>query len=86
MDINNLFKLAAEKKASDIHLLFNQTPVLRIDGQLVDINQSVPEGNFTKLTTLELEGFLDAMLTKDQKVRFLDKRDLDLGYQVENYR
>jgi twitching motility protein PilT len=26
------------------------------------------------------------MLTLEQKTRLTDKRDLDLGYQVENYR
>ncbi len=86
MDINNLFKLAAEKKASDIHLLFGQNPILRIDGQLVDINEIVLNGNFSKLTALELENFLNALLTKEQKNRFFDKRDLDFSYQIENYR
>ncbi|MDP2944720.1 MAG: PilT/PilU family type 4a pilus ATPase [bacterium] len=86
MDINNLFKLAAVKKASDIHLLFGRMPILRIDGELVDINEAVVAGNFAPLTTIDLESFLDVMLTKEQKTRFLDKRDLDLGYQVEDYR
>ena len=86
MDINNLFKLAAEKKASDIHLLFGHTPMLRIDGCLWDINQIVVNGNFTKLTANNLASFVDAMLNIEQKSRLFDKRDLDLGYQVENYR
>jgi len=86
MDINNLFKLAAVKKASDIHLLYGRMPILRIDGGLVDINEAVSDGNFAPLTAIDLESFLDAMLNKEQKARFLDKRDLDLGYQVENYR
>lgn len=86
MDINNLFKLAAAKKASDIHLLFDQSPIFRIDGQLFDINEIVSEGNFSKLTTLDFENFLNTLLNKEQKIRFLDKRDLDLSYQVDNYR
>ncbi len=86
MDIKNLFKLAAVKKASDIHLLFNRMPIFRIDGELVDINEAVADGNFTPLTAIDLESSLDVMLTREQKVRFFDKRDLDLGYQVENYR
>ncbi len=86
MDINNLFKLAAAKKASDIHLLYGQAPVLRIDGELLDINNIVTDGQFASLTAIDLESFLDVMLTKEQKARFLDKRDLDMGYQVENYR
>lgn len=58
MDINNLFKLAAEKKASDIHLLFGQNPVFRIDGQLININEAVAGGDFTPLTALDLEGIM----------------------------
>jgi twitching motility protein PilT len=86
MDLNNLFKLAAEKKASDVHLIFGQSPIFRIDGQLLDINEVVSGGDFPKLSALDLEGFLNTLLTKEQKSRFLDKRDLDLGYQIENYR
>jgi len=86
MEINNLLKLAAEKKASDIHLMFGQAPILRIDGELLDINQVITDGKFTALTALDLESLLDSMLTKEQKIRFLDKRDLDLGYQVDTYR
>lgn len=86
MDINNLFKLAAEKKASDIHLLYGQIPILRIDGQLFDINEVVIGGNFSCLTEADLERFLNTLLNKEQKTRFLDKHDLDLSYQVEEYR
>ncbi|MFA6514117.1 MAG: PilT/PilU family type 4a pilus ATPase [Patescibacteria group bacterium] len=86
MDINNLLKLAAEKQASDIHLLFGQNPILRIDGELFNINQIVKDGNFIKLSEADLEGFLDTLLDRDQKKRFFDKRDLDLGYQLEEYR
>ena len=86
MDINNLFKLAAEKKASDIHLLHGQSPILRIDGQLFDINEIVEEGNFSKLNGKDLENFLNTLLTKDQKVRFIDRRDLDFSYQLAENR
>jgi len=86
MDINNLLKLAAEKKASDIHLLCNYPPILRVDGKLFDLNKIVPDGNFTRLAASDLEGFLEMMLTKEQKASFLNKRDLDIGYQIDNYR
>lgn len=86
MDINNLLKLAAEKNASDIHLLFGQPPILRIDGELFDINKILTSGNFLKLSAVDLEGFLNVLLNKEQKIRFIDKRDLDLGYQVDNCR
>ncbi|MFA6995568.1 MAG: PilT/PilU family type 4a pilus ATPase [Patescibacteria group bacterium] len=86
MDINNLFKLAAENNASDIHLLYDQPPILRIDGELFDINKIVSGTIFPPLTPTMLGLFIDKLLTKEQKVRFLDKRDLDLSYQVDDYR
>ncbi len=86
MDIKQIFKLAAEKKASDIHLLFGQPPVLRLDGQLLDINRFAPELKFGPLVAADLEAAADVLLSKEQKARFLDKRDLDLSYQIEGYR
>lgn len=86
MIINNVLKLAASNKASDLHLLFGYAPILRIDGELKDINEIVEKGNFPKLTTLDLEIVVDTLTSREQKARFLEKRDLDLSYQVENYR
>ena len=86
MDINNLLKLAGDKKASDIHLIFDQVPVLRIDGVLSDLNTLIPDGNFTKLTAVDFEEFLNILLNREQKTRFFDKRDLDVSYQFDKYR
>ncbi len=41
MDIKKLLKLAAEQKASDLHLVKDLKPILRIDGQLVPIDQAL---------------------------------------------
>jgi len=86
MDIKNIFKLAAENGASDVHLLFGQKPIFRIDGQLFDIDEIVKDGKFTKLTAPVLETLLTELLSKEQKARLIEERDLDLGYQVEDYR
>ncbi len=86
MDIDHLLKLAAKNNASDIHLLYNQTPILRIDGKLIDLNEVVNDEKFSVLTPTNLEIFTERMLNKEQKVRFLAERDLDLGYQIDSYR
>lgn len=86
MDINQLFKLAADHKASDIHLVFGQPPILRIDGELQDINKTVTAGGFPALTTADLTAGAAAMLSPELRQRLLDKRDLDLGYEIDNYR
>ncbi|HZJ41062.1 MAG TPA: type IV pilus twitching motility protein PilT [Candidatus Saccharimonadales bacterium] len=86
MDVKSLFKLAAKKNASDIHMNVGQGPILRIDGELFNINDIFPEGHFPVLDNIEMENLMEVVLTKEQKRRFLDKRDLDLAYQVEAYR
>lgn len=86
MDINNLLQLAAQKNASDLHLVVGLSPVLRLDGQLLDINEVIKDGNFSALSTQDLESFLNQLLNREQKELFLSKRDLDLSHQIENYR
>ncbi len=86
MDINNLLKLATAKKASDIHLAHGRLPVFRIDGELFDVNIVVADRKFQPLASHDLELFMDTMLSREQKARFLDRRDLDLGYQVDGFR
>ena len=85
MNINNIFKLAAEKMASDVHLLVGHMPIFRINGVLTETSQ-LGLDSFSELTNNDLDGFLNDLLTKEQKNRFIDKRDLDLGYQVDAYR
>lgn len=86
MDLNNLFKIAAEKRASDVHLIYGKPPILRIDGRLLLVGDVVKDAKFPILGAIELEAAMDLMLTREQKVRFLDKKDLDFDYQIEAYR
>jgi twitching motility protein PilT len=81
MNINNLLQLAAQKKASDLHLLVGQPPILRIDGELASAAADLPA-----LTPADLQSFVGVLLDKEQAARFADKRDLDLGYQSDGYR
>ncbi|MEI7620216.1 MAG: PilT/PilU family type 4a pilus ATPase [Candidatus Falkowbacteria bacterium] len=41
MDIKKLLTIAAEQKASDLHLVKDLKPILRIDGQLVPIDEAL---------------------------------------------
>jgi len=87
MDVKNLFKIASEKKASDLHLLVGQPPILRIDGELVTIN-SVWKGKefYGPLTKTDLSMVFENLLTKDQKIRFLKDKDLDSSYAFDGVR
>jgi twitching motility protein PilT len=43
MKIDDIFKIAVKEKASDVHLVNNSSPILRIDGELVLIDKFLSE-------------------------------------------
>ena len=42
MHINDLLKIASERKASDLHLKVGSHPVLRINGELIPLVAAAP--------------------------------------------
>lgn len=83
MEIKNLFKIAAEKKASDLHLLVGQPPILRIDGVLVTVDSVWSDKTFAaSLSATDLTAVVDLLLNKDQKNRLLQEKDLDCSYEI----
>ncbi len=76
MNIKDLFQLAVDKKASDIHLNTGLLPILRINGELVSLKK------FPQLVVRELEEMVFSLITDEQKEKFLSRRDLDFGYSV----
>ncbi len=86
MDINLLFKLAAEGGASDIHLQLDYEPIFRLNGRLLKLSEFSKKIATRKITKTDLDSFSDAILTKEQKELFLKNKDLDLAYQIEENR
>jgi len=87
MTVKNLFKIAAEKKASDLHLMVGQVPILRIDGELMPINTVWPgKEYYDVLTDTDLSIVLDSLLNKEQKARLQKEKDLDCGYSIDKAR
>lgn len=87
MDVKNLFKIAAEKKASDLHLLVGQPPIIRVDGSLVTVN-SVWEGKefYSPLSATDLTVVTELLLDKEQRIRLIKEKDLDCSYSVNGVR
>lgn len=80
MTIKELFKTAVDRKASDLHLVVGLPPALRIDGQLIYIE------NKAKITKKEMEQMAFSIIDSSQKERFISTRDLDFGYELDNFR
>jgi twitching motility protein PilT len=76
MNLNDLLKTTAEKKASDLHLKVGVPPILRIHGRLVPIE--------TEKRTTQEEALTVALsiMNNAQKVRFKEKNELDMAYAV----
>ncbi len=73
-----LFTLAIKKKASDLHIITNMPPVLRIDGVLT------PQTELGVLTPDQTETLCFSILSEEQKRRFVDQREIDVGHEIKD--
>jgi twitching motility protein PilT len=76
-DISQLLALAIQHKASDLHILVDHPPVLRIQGQL-KVLSDMPE-----FAADEIPSLLFSMLSKQQIRAFEEKKELDFGLQFD---
>lgn len=74
----DLLSTTAKQGASDLHLAVGRRPTLRIDGSLVPLQKEAI------LTPETAQGLILAMLTPEQKERFLKEKQLDFAYSFED--
>ncbi|HUF79284.1 MAG TPA: type IV pilus twitching motility protein PilT [Thermoanaerobaculia bacterium] len=76
MNINDLLKIAVERKASDIHLKVGSHPIIRVDGQLeslVDLKRLMQEDTVAMAFSI---------MNARQKQRFKEELEIDIAYSV----
>lgn len=78
MNIQEIFQLAVKKNASDVHLVVNAPVLLRVDGQLIEIEPK------KFLTRKEVEQMAFSLLSEEQKKRFISNKELDFGYENQD--
>lgn len=78
MNIKQLLDLTIVSNASDLHLVVNFPPQLRIEGELVDVAGTAP------LIPAEIESLIFSLLNPYQKEYFEKKFELDFGFDFEN--
>ncbi|QQR72086.1 MAG: type IV pilus twitching motility protein PilT [Holophagales bacterium] len=76
MNINELLKIAVERKASDLHLKVGSHPVLRVDGELL------PLGELKRLMQEDTIAMAFSMMNARQKQRFKEEYEIDIAYSV----
>lgn len=72
-----IFKLARDKNASDIHITAGSPPVLRVDGQLFKLDTE-------PLTSEQTKTLCYSLISDEQKARFENEKNLDFGFFVKN--
>ncbi len=78
MKIDELLNLAAESRASDLHLIVGVAPMFRIDGELQ------PAGNWPILRREDIEVLFNEVANQRQKEIFKRDMEVDFAYTLQN--
>jgi twitching motility protein PilT len=76
MHINDLLKIAAERRASDLHVKVGSHPVIRVDGQLL------PLVELKRLMQEDTIAMAFSMMSSRQKEKFKNNFEIDFAYSV----
>jgi twitching motility protein PilT len=76
MQLDKIFRTAVQYKASDIYITSGNKPILRINGDLIAIEEHPP------LTKKMAEELLLEIMTEEQKNYFIKNLDLDLSLDI----
>ena len=80
MDLNSLLQIVIDKGASDLHIIPNYFPTIRVSGELYQLT------TLSKISPEQSETMLIAALNEEQKEIFLANRELDLALHYNNIR
>ncbi len=76
MHINDLLKIAVERKASDLHLKVGAHPILRVDGELI------PLVDLKRLMQEDTIAMAFSIMSSRQKEKFKNNYEIDIAYSV----
>ncbi|HYH01017.1 MAG TPA: type IV pilus twitching motility protein PilT [Terriglobales bacterium] len=76
MHIDDLLRIAIERKASDLHLKVGNHPCLRVDGELVPLSDQ------PRISAEDMLNMAFSMMSNRQKQKFKENAELDLAYGV----
>ena len=76
MEINDLLKIATERKASDLHLKVGSHPVIRVNGKLM------PLAELPRLSQEDSIAMAFSIMSSRQKQKFKDHYEIDIAYSV----
>lgn len=75
--LKKLLNFAIQEGASDLHISVSHHPTLRIAGKLIPLLKE------SKISPKDSEGLAFALMTKEQKEKFLEYKEIDFSYDFE---
>jgi twitching motility protein PilT len=78
MEFIDILRLAVKQGASDIHLVIGKSPMIRLNGEVLEIP------GFPPLTGEESKRLIYSILYDEQKQRFEENLELDCSFAVTN--
>lgn len=76
--LDELLLTTARQGASDLHIGVGQPPTLRVDGALLPLSKE------DVVTPETAQGLVFALLSEDQRKIFLEKKEFDFSYSLED--
>jgi twitching motility protein PilT len=76
MHINDLLKIATERRASDLHLKVGSYPIIRVSGHLMALSE------LSRLSQEDTIAMAFSIMSGRQKQKFKDHFEIDLAYSV----
>ena len=73
-EFDKILKDAQREEVSDIHILTGEKIVFRKQGKLERKDYNIPNCD-------DIEKWIENILSKDEKIRYLQERDIDLSYE-----
>jgi len=77
--IKSYLEEAIKRDASDLHLVAGEKPVIRVEGELFEIEK-------TELPEKELEKNILDLMTTDQEKKFREEMDIDFSLEIDEVR
>ena len=77
-ELDDIIDIVIAEQGSDIHLSGNSHPIIRVDGALIPLVKK------PVLSSHDIAGFASALLSKEQRERFLATREVDFSYAAKN--
>ncbi len=78
LELNKLLSLVMERNASDLHLKVGEPPIIRVDSQLIRLD------NYQVLSDTLVKEIAEFMLNDKQKAVFATMRDVDISYAYKD--